>query len=377
VVRLVEFWVEFSLTPQQVEEEGRVDHHHHQHGHEHDHHEHERDHHARERAHHEHGRDHASQSTAVTLATRAANVLAQAEDMIIFNGFGAFSTPLFSNVRWRPNGQPSDFGLLNVIPAVLPNFPVQPLPAAQVIPVQQLTAPAGAPALPPYTYLENTFLAVAEGYSQLMGNGQYGPFALTLQQIPYADSYSPLANTLITTADRIHPLMTAGFWDSGTLDAPGYQAAILAAAAAANPPAGTAAPVAAANAAASFAVNYGASLSVAAATGALAATNNGEGNAATAQTDGQNAAFAAAGAIPGYPNPLAAAARIAVAPTPLPNFYGSLVSLGGNTMDLVRGVDATAGFMQQDTDGSYRFRVLERMGLRIKNHNALVRLEFD
>src|SRR5579862_2758292 len=39
VVRLVEFWVEFSLTPQQVEEEGHVDHSHHHHGHEHDHHE--------------------------------------------------------------------------------------------------------------------------------------------------------------------------------------------------------------------------------------------------------------------------------------------------------------------------------------------------
>jgi hypothetical protein len=52
------------------------------------------------------------------------------------------------------------------------------------------------------------------------------------------------------------------------------------------------------------------------------------------------------------------------------------VSLGGNTVDLVRGIDATAGFMQQDTDGSYRFRVLERMGLRIKDYSALMRLEF-
>jgi hypothetical protein len=35
-------------------------------------------------------------------------------------------------------------------------------------------------------------------------------------------------------------------------------------------------------------------------------------------------------------------------------------------MDLVVGLDATTGFMQQDTDGTYRFRVVDRFALRLK-----------
>jgi hypothetical protein len=46
-------------------------------------------------------------------------------------------------------------------------------------------------------------------------------------------------------------------------------------------------------------------------------------------------------------------------------------------MDLVVGIDATTAFMQQDTDGNYRFRVLERFALRLKDTSAVVRLEFQ
>jgi len=294
--------------------------------------------------------------------------------MIVFNGYGAFSTPLFSNVRWRANGQPSDFGLLNVIPtSIPPPFTVQALPGAQIIAVQPAPATPALPVVPPYTYLQNTFMAVAQGYSQLMGNGQYGPFALTLHDVPYADTYSPLASTLILTADRIHPLMTAGFRDSGTLDAPGYQAATLGASAAANPPAGTSAGAAAANASAAFAVNYGLSLATAEYMAQQVAATF---DAVNAQSDAQQGVFAAAKAITGYPNVPAEWEGIPVGTSGQPSFYGSLVSLGGNTMDLVRGIEATVGFMQQDTDGSYRFRVFQRSALRMKNINAIIRLQF-
>jgi uncharacterized linocin/CFP29 family protein len=60
-----------------------------------------------------------------------------------------------------------------------------------------------------------------------------------------------------------------------------------------------------------------------------------------------------------------------------PQFYGLLLSLGGNTIDLVVGLDATTAFMQQDTDGAYRFRVVERFALRLKDITAVVRLEFQ
>jgi len=373
VVRLIELSTDFILTPTQVEHETHVRHdqhgpsHHDEHG-------------AGQPgpgAHGEHGHPggehrHHGFSTAVTLATRAANVLAQADDMLMFQGLAAFSTQFYNNfIRWRPSGQPSDYGLLDVVPLLSTGSTVPALPAAQVIPVQLKTA--GTPSV----YGENTFEAVTAAYATLMGNGQYGPFALTLHNVPYADSFAPLPSTLIMPADRIAPLMTAGFRDSGTLDEPGVTAATLASAAAANPPVGTTAPVAAANAAAVFALSYGATLGVAAATAATAATANGEGNAATAQQDGQNAAFTAASAIPNFPGMPAAANAIQVAKSGLPSYYGSLVSLGGNSMDRVMGVDATVAFMQETPDGNFAFRVFERIALRLKDISAVCRLEFQ
>lgn len=241
--RLNEFWVEFALTPQQVDHEtGDI----------------------MELGH----------STAVTLATRAANLLSQAEDLVIFSGQNAITANvLFQNGIVLNRGAPSDTGLLDLPPGT------PSLPAEQVIQVTPKD-----PAVPG-VYAEHTFAAVAEGYSVLQGNGQYGPYALVLQTTPYADTYAPLPDTLILTADRLKPLMTAGFFGTGTLP-----------------------------------------------------SNTGETE---------------------------------------PRFFGLLVSLGGNTMDLVVGLDATTAFMQQDTNGSYRFRVVERFALRLKDITAVVRLEFQ
>jgi hypothetical protein len=415
--RLIEFWVEFALTPQQAEQEANLTHDHQgashpvhpahaEHGHS---------------GHSEHG--HLGQSTAVTLATRAANILAQAEDMLMFDGLGAFTSPLYTNyVRWRANGEPLDWGLLEVIPALAPPLPpgLSPLPAAQVITVPQKPPPT-TPGQPPSLYGENTFQAVTEGYATLMGNGQYGPFALTLHNVPYADSFAPLPDTLIMPADRIAPLMTAGFRDSGTLDAPGATAAAAGAAAAAaviaaagGPPASAAtqaaAQQAAAQAAAGYAIDYGitvglaAPVAVAATTAATAAVAAGApGGPIPAGQPGGPAPFVAPSAGPpanamflgvaaaisaaqaalkafpafpvsaGFPDPT----KLTPAPSGLPSYYGSLVSLGGNAMDLVVGIEPTVGFMQQDVDGNFRFRVVERVALRLKDITAVVRLEFQ
>jgi uncharacterized linocin/CFP29 family protein len=241
--RLNEIWVEFALTLQQVEHEtGNI----------------------LELGH----------STAVTLATRAANLLSQAEDRVIFSGQNAISSnELFQNGIVLNRGVPADTGLLDLSPGA------PSLPEAQVIPVKPKDAAV------PGVYAEHTFAAVAAAYSVLQGNGQYGPYALVLQTTPYADTYAPLPDTLILTADRLKPLMTAGFFGTGTLP------------------------------------------------------SNPRGNE--------------------------------------PQFYGLLVSLGGNTMDLVVGLDATTAFMQQDTNGAYRFRVVERFALRLKDPTAVVRLEFQ
>jgi uncharacterized linocin/CFP29 family protein len=244
--RLNEYWVEFALTPQQVDHEtGDI--------------------------------SELGHSTAVTLATRAANILAQAEDLVIFQGQNAINAPnsLFKTIV-RSRGVPADTGLLDL------NLPGQSQPPL-LPPVQFVVVPLHDPAIP-HIYGENTFSKVAQAYADLQGKGHYGPYALVLQTIPYADSYAPLRDTLIMPADRIKPLMTAGFYGTGTL------------------------------------------------------------------------------------------------PSNLPtkaSFAGLLVSLGGNTMDLVVGLDATTAFMQQDIDGAYRFRVVERFALRLKDTTAVVRLEFQ
>jgi uncharacterized linocin/CFP29 family protein len=60
-----------------------------------------------------------------------------------------------------------------------------------------------------------------------------------------------------------------------------------------------------------------------------------------------------------------------------PRFFGLVLTTGGNSVDLVCGLDATTAFMQQDTDGNYRFRVVERFALRLKETVAVIRLEFQ
>ncbi len=218
---LIEIWVEFVLTKEQVENEDQL-------------------------------------STAVTLATRAANLLSQGEDLLIFQGDNGIENDLFKTVQHR--GGPAGNGLLQ--------FP----PADQTIDVEPIDTQTK-----PRRYGENTFKAVAQGYALLQKKGHYGPYALVLATEIYADTYAPLANTLIMPADRIKPLVTAGFYGTGTV------------------PAST----------------------------------------------------------------------------------GLLMSLGGNTVDLVIGVDVITAFTQVDSEGLYHFRVNERFALRVKDPTALVLLKFE
>jgi len=263
-IRLNEYYVEFELTPQQVDQE-------------------------------EADFKLLGHSTAVTLATKAANILAQAEDLIIFQGQNAITgaVPFITQlVQTLGGNKPLDTGLLNfgvggTAPAVPPiTGPLTPAPAA---PIAVIPVPELAPAVPGVIYGPNTFEAVAQAYSQLQAVGQYGPYALVLETVPYADTFAPLPATLTLTADRIKPLVTAGYFGAGTLPP--------------NPPVAAAAP-------------------------------------------------------------------------PAPPYYGVLVSLGGNTMDLVVGIDPIAAFLQEDTTGNFRFRVLQRFALRVKDPTAITILKF-
>jgi hypothetical protein len=258
--------------------------------------------------HHAHHTHHAS--TGVTLATRAANILAQAEDAVIFLGATAQQGPLFSGngplVNFRTNGFPSapDQGLLN-IPQPITGGP--PATSLELQPVFS-NAPPGGP------YQETTVAAVASAYAYLQSEGQYGPYALVLSTFPYADAHSPLKFTLILPSQPIRELVTAGFYESGTLPpVAGAPGSLL-------PPAAT--------------VDY---------------TN---------------------------PNP----APAPQGPFPV-KYTGVMVSLGGNTMDIVRASldgehDVAVAFEQKDVDGNYRFRVYQRFAFRLKDYTAVVRLDF-
>jgi uncharacterized linocin/CFP29 family protein len=230
--------------------------------------------------------------TAVTLATRAANHLAQAEDILIFQGHAAVAQhPLFvhNHVQWRSG--PSGKGLLNA--ATREDKKTTQIQMVDVDALQVGQPTSGSSQVPQSKqgprWGVNTFEAVADAYSRLQGGegleqAHYGPYALILRTEPYADTYAPvltnqatMPNTLVITADRIRPLVTAGFCGTGTL----------------------------------------------------------------------------------------------------PMLRGLLVSLGGNTMDLVVGMDSTTAFLQEDTQGQFRFRVFERFALRIKDPSAVMRLEFN
>jgi hypothetical protein len=155
-------------------------------------------------------------STAVSLAMRAANILAQAEDLILLNGQNAFANaPLFRGAVplvqvLDPNiRQNLDLGLLNIRPDGIIT-----LPATQVIPVHPTVRAAGGS---PPRYAENSLNAVAQGFSVLQQLGHYEHYALTLNTVPYADLHSALPNTLIEPVEPVSHLIKAGIYGTGTL----------------------------------------------------------------------------------------------------------------------------------------------------------------
>jgi uncharacterized linocin/CFP29 family protein len=67
---------------------------------------------------------------------------------------------------------------------------------------------------------ENTFKAVTDGIAKLVSKAQAPAYALFLPTAIYADTFvPPSAASLVTTADRIKPLVEGGFYSSGVLPA--------------------------------------------------------------------------------------------------------------------------------------------------------------
>jgi Encapsulating protein for peroxidase len=302
-------------------------------------------------------------STAVSLALKTANILAQAEDLIILNGQNAIA---YSNIFLNANVQPldakilinMDLGLANIQPMIVDAPSASPittlpstivasltsinnviqLPASQVIPVRPKasvtsgTTPSATTATTaltlPLAYQENSLNAVAEGVAVLQGNGYYDNYALVLHTVPYADLHQALPTTLIEPVEPVSHLVTAGIFGTGAL--PPFTA--LSTAGGPQSPA-TGLP--------QFIVTTPGSTTVAAVSGSSTPISGvGNGNVL---------------------------------------YTGVLVSLSGNSMDVVRGLmddalDVAVTFNQKDANEQYRFRSVQRFALRLKDPSAVVLL---
>ncbi|MGA2663400.1 MAG: encapsulin [Nitrososphaerales archaeon] len=289
----------------------------------------------------------------VSLASRTANILAQAEDLVLFNGQNAVAnSPLFTGriVQYSDEnlGADLDCGLLNIQPA----RPVASsaenkilLPISQVIPVHP--SALGEAGSPP-SYGENTLNAVSQGLSTLQGSGHYGNYALILHTVPYADIYQALPGTLIEPAEPIGHLVTAGVYGTGAM-----------------PPF---VPVTPGPTPGSVVVPSG--LPTGLPKGILTPATS---------------------AAPAGTTPLSSMAQFDSSPLLLPPgsapgpaavlYTGLLASLSGSTMDLVRGAignlaDVLVTFDQKDQDEQYRFRVAQRFALRLKDPTSVILLLF-
>lgn len=131
--------------------------------------------------------------TGKTLAKLAAKTVGLIEDTLFFQGKDA-TIPATVKVI---NTDSAGTGLLGR--------------ASQTININRSTDP---------NYPETIFQEVVKGISKLVEALQPGPYALFLESEIYADTYKPLPQSLVTPADRIIPLVTGGFYSTGTLLVP-------------------------------------------------------------------------------------------------------------------------------------------------------------
>lgn len=154
----------------------------------------------------------ATDKTCQTLSRMAAKGLALAEDVIVLQGIDGEGQ--HGDVNGVTIDQPGDAkkGLLGE--AIRDDADdTDPRKVSRPIDVGPL-----APPQPGVIFGQNVFSAVAAGIAKLESKGQAPPFALILPTTVYADTFAPPGNgSLITTADRIRPLVERGFYGTGTL----------------------------------------------------------------------------------------------------------------------------------------------------------------
>jgi hypothetical protein len=365
-------------------------------------------------------------STAVSLALQAAKLLGQVEDLVLFNGASSVAYhPLFTSNLVQaldPNLLTNlDAGLLSILPSssnsvftpLTPNATplanVVQLPATQVVLVHPTAVSSGG-SLP--RYAENSLNAVAEGVSILQGLGYNDNYALVLYTVPYADLHEALTGTLIQPIEPISHLVTAGVFGTGNLPPFPLAAAVNAVeTAVTNAAAKVGATGTTVAAAATAAATTAAATQV-----ATVATNASGATATVAQveaavteelaileglpnfiltpstTAGSNGSLVGTSSPPVVTSATNAGTAIAAIsslsgfnttanPGTQVLYTGFLVSLSGNSMDVVRGLmddglDVCLTFNQKSANESYIFNEAQRLTLRLKDQNAVVALFF-
>jgi uncharacterized linocin/CFP29 family protein len=135
-------------------------------------------------------------TAALTLATRAANLLAQAQDLVFFLGGDAQKADFFKN-------NPVFLGKVgNVFPNNLIGLLIPDPPNKITVSPKETIGSDGV------KYGEHTSSAVGQAYSLLQSKGHNGPYVLVLHSDMYADTIEPLEDTLIMPADRIKFFVT-------------------------------------------------------------------------------------------------------------------------------------------------------------------------
>lgn len=151
----------------------------------------------------------AADKTCQTLSRMAAKALALAEDVVIFQGRDGAA--VLGGVR-EDQVEAAGHGLLG---EASPRNADDRDPRRVSVPID---VDRLAPPRPGVIYGENVFSAVVEGIAKLVSKGQAPNYALFLSTAVYADTFVPPSNgSLITTADRIKPLVEGGFYGTGTL----------------------------------------------------------------------------------------------------------------------------------------------------------------
>jgi uncharacterized linocin/CFP29 family protein len=131
-----------------------------------------------------------------TLARMAAKEIALAEDVVIFQGSDGDLKEVKTEQR-----DSAVKGLLGEAPK------------KGHLEVKKVDPPRAG-----LVYGENTFSKVTKGIADLTATGQAPNFALILPTAVYADTFVPPSPaSLVTTAERIRPLVEGGFYGTGTL----------------------------------------------------------------------------------------------------------------------------------------------------------------